>query len=56
MYGGLDILISNAAVNPVFGPTEDVSFCNYIKRGELDSECKLLWFYLVCHKYFIYKT
>lgn len=52
MYGGLDILISNAAVNPVFGPTEDVSFCNYIKRDELDSVCKLLWFHLVCHTIF----
>lgn len=25
MFGGLDILISNAAVNPVFGPVLSVS-------------------------------
>jgi NAD(P)-dependent dehydrogenase (short-subunit alcohol dehydrogenase family) len=26
-FGGIDLLVSNAAVNPIFGPILDVSIC-----------------------------
>jgi NAD(P)-dependent dehydrogenase (short-subunit alcohol dehydrogenase family) len=42
-FGGLDILVNNAATNPYFGPTLDVDTARYDKTFEVNLRGPLFW-------------
>jgi NAD(P)-dependent dehydrogenase (short-subunit alcohol dehydrogenase family) len=42
-FGGLDILVNNAATNPYFGPTMDIDLPRYDKTWEVNHRGALVW-------------
>lgn len=42
-FGGLDILVNNAATNPYFGPTMDIDLPRYDKTWEVNHRGVLVW-------------
>ncbi len=42
-FGGLDILVNNAATNPYFGPTIDIDLARYDKTWEVNHRAVLVW-------------
>jgi NAD(P)-dependent dehydrogenase (short-subunit alcohol dehydrogenase family) len=42
-FGGLDILVNNAATNPYFGPTMEIDLPRYDKTWEVNHRGALVW-------------
>lgn len=42
-FGGIDILVNNAATNPYFGPTIDIDLPRYDKTWEVNLRGALVW-------------